>query len=93
MSRQPGNTRLSQLARLSSALLEAISSGDPTTIESELADAKAELEADPKFGDFTSFMSFVNWAELEGEQGAATLAGVLVALKQQCYGLSFLNVL
>lgn len=85
-------SRVSQLTRLSSALLEAISSGDPATIDSELSAAKTELETDPKFGDLTNFMNFANWAELEGETGAAVLAGVLTALKQQCYALSFLNV-
>ena len=85
-------SRLPQLTRLSAALLEAIATSDPSTIDSELAAAKSELEADPKFGDLASFMSFANWAELEGEAGAATLAGVLTALRQQCYALSFLGV-
>lgn len=91
-------SRLSQLTRLSAALLEAIATGDPATIDSELAAAKSELEADPKFGDLTSFMAPLgpnggNWAELEGETGAAVLAGVLSALKQQWHGLSFLGAL
>lgn len=85
-------SRLSQLTRLSAALLEAISSGDPAIIVSELAAAKAELENDPKFSDLAMFMSFTNWAELEGEAGATMLAGVLTALKQQCYAFSFLNL-
>lgn len=93
MSSQPGNTRLSQLSRLIAALEEALSSGDPAIINTELAAAKSELEADPKFGDLTLFMSFVNWAELEGEPGAQTLLGVLKALAQQWHGLSFLGAL
>lgn len=86
-------SRLSQLTRLSAALLEAIATGDPATIDSELAAAKAELEADPMFGDLVLFMSFANWAELEGETGCAVLAGVLSALKQQLHGLVFLGAL
>lgn len=84
-------SRISQLNRLVAALEEALGSGDPAIIDSELAAAKSELEADPTFSDLTLFMSFANWAELEGETGAAVLAGVLSALKQQLHGLVFLG--
>lgn len=86
-------SRISQLNRLVAVLEEALGSSDPAAIAAELAAAKTELEADPKFSDLTLFMSFTNWAELEGEAGAQTLLGVLKALAQQWHGVSFLGAL